>query len=464
MKRSDRAEVLDEFAGVKLGDARRQARLKALVSAVAKEPRASLPIATKTVAALEAAYRFLGNSAVSMDAILAGHYSQTVERAAQEDLVLALHDTSEFRFPGESDRGLGPLRGHGQGFFGHFSLLVTSDELRRPLGVLNIENIIRQKKPRGRPRKGPKTSGQSLEATRWKRAVAAVEDRIAGRTEVVHVMDREGDSYDLWAELSAAGHRFVIRNSRERLLEDGVSFSAVVASGETLVERDVYLSRRKEEKILFNRKRHPARAGRPARLAVSAQTIEILRPQACQKTLPAKLAINFVHVREVGTNGSEAPVEWTLATSEPIATVADVLRVVDIYRARWVIEEYFKSLKTGCSFEKRQLESERSIFNALAIFVPIAWRLLLLRTLARDHDDAPATEALTPTLLKVLAANAREKLSPNPTVREAMLAIAGLGGHIKNNGDPGWIVLGRGFEYLLILEQGWLAAKRSDQS
>ena len=86
---------------------------------------------------------------------------------------------------------------------------------------------------------------------------------------------------------------------------------------------------------------------------MSTQTIEILRPQACLKTLPAKLAINFVHVREVGTNGSEAPVEWTLATSEPIATVADVLRVVDIYRARWVIEEYFKSLKTGCSFEKR---------------------------------------------------------------------------------------------------------------
>jgi len=460
MKRSERAEVLDEFGGAKLGDARRQARLLALVKALAKEPDASFPVATKTEAAREAAYRFLGNKAVSMEAILAGHYSQTVERAAQEDLVLALHDTTEIRFPGESDRGLGPLRGHGQGFFSHVSLLVTSDASRRALGVVNIDNIVRQKKPRGRP----KTSGQTVEASRWKRAVAAVEDRIAGQTELVHVMDREGDSYDLWTELSTAGFRFVIRNSRERLLEDGVSFSAVVASGETLVERDVYLSRRKEQKIPFNRKRHPARAGRLARLALSAQTIEIQRPKACLKTLPAKLSINFVHVREVGTNGSEAPVEWTLATTEPIATAADVERIVDIYRARWVIEEYFKSLKTGCSFEKRQLESERAIFNALAIFVPIAWRLLLLRTLARDREDAPATEALTPTLLKVLSANARKKLSPNPTVREAMLAIAGLGGHITNNGDPGWIVLGRGFEYLLILEQGWLAAKRSDQS
>jgi hypothetical protein len=32
-----------------------------------------------------------------------------------------------------------------------------------------------------------------------------------------------------------------------------------------------------------------------------------------------------------------------------------------------------------------------------------------------------------------------------------------LGGHIKNNGEPGWIVLGRGFQKLLDLEEGALA-------
>ena len=279
MKRSDRAELVEEFAGAKLGDVRRQARLLALVKALAKEPNASFPVATKTEAAREAGYRFLGNKAVSMNAIVAGHYTQTVERAAREDLVLALHDTTEFKFTGDGDRGLGPLRGHGQGFFSHLSLLVTSNELRRPLGVLNVENIVRPNKRQARPR----VSGQTVEATRWKRAAAAVEERIAGRTELIHVMDREGDSYDLWAGLSAAGHRFVIRNSKDRPLEGGLSFSAVIACGETLVEREVYLSRRKQEKIPFNRKRHPARAGRLARLALSAQTIEIQRPRTCRR-------------------------------------------------------------------------------------------------------------------------------------------------------------------------------------
>jgi hypothetical protein len=45
-----------------------------------------------------------------------------------------------------------------------------------------------------------------------------------------------------------------------------------------------------------------------------------------------------------------------------------------------------------------------------------------------------------------------------------MLAIARLGGHIRNNGAPGWLVLGRGYYQLLTLEIGYrLALQRRDQ-
>jgi hypothetical protein len=40
-----------------------------------------------------------------------------------------------------------------------------------------------------------------------------------------------------------------------------------------------------------------------------------------------------------------------------------------------------------------------------------------------------------------------------------MLAIAAEGGHIKNNADPGWQVLGRGYEKLLHMELGHVLAK-----
>ena len=42
-----------------------------------------------------------------------------------------------------------------------------------------------------------------------------------------------------------------------------------------------------------------------------------------------------------------------------------------------------------------------------------------------------------------------------------MLAIAGLGGHLPRNGDPGWLVLGRGIHDLLLRELGWRAREQA---
>ena len=459
MGKAAELEVLAEFEGSALGDVRRGNSLRRLALSLAVDPTASFPAATRTDAALEAAYRLLRNKAVSMEGILAGHYAQTVERASSESVVLAVHDTTPFKFSGNRD-GLGPLHGRGQGFQGHFSLLVRPGEARLPLGVIAVQTWVR---PQG-GQKITKTTGQSMEASRWKKGAALTEQRVAGKCEVIHVMDREGDSYDLWAELMAAKSRFVIRNSRRRKTENGEWLSDAIERATTIIEREVQLSGRRARNDLFNRRRNPARESRLARLALSAQSVTLLRPLTCSEHLPETIRVNFVHVREVETNGSELPVDWVLATTEPIESIADIERIVDVYRSRWVIEEYFKALKSGCDYERRQLESEHTLSNGLAVFVPIAWQLLLLRALSRQDEGASATEALTQTQLSILATESGKKLPTKPTVRQAMLAIAGLGGHIKNNGEPGWLVLGRGFQYLLTLEKGWMASKRSDQS
>ena len=120
----------------------------------------------------------------------------------------------------------------------------------------------------------------------------------------------------------------------------------------------------------------------------------------------------------------------------------------------WWIEELFRSLKTGCQFEKLQLESSAALNNAFAVMLPVAVRLLALRDLARTCPDAQASEVLTALQLRVLRVHEHTRKMPLKTAREAMLAVARLGGHIKNNGDPGWLVLGRGYEDLLALEAG----------
>ena len=170
----------------------------------------------------------------------------------------------------------------------------------------------------------------------------------------------------------------------------------------------------------------------------------------------------MVHVTEPTPTEGEPAVEWRLWTTEPVDSAADVLAVVDAYRCRWTIEEYFKALKTGCAIESRQLETHDALVNALALFVPVAWRLLMLRTLSQDSTQQPATSVLTPVQLRCLAGALRKLKRPplpeQPTVRDAMLGVAGLGGHIKNNGDPGWIVLGRGLDKLLTIEVGYRLA------
>jgi hypothetical protein len=299
----------------------------------------------------------------------------------------------------------------------------------------------------------------------------------SARPVLIHVTDREGDSFELIADLLAINGRFVIRSKeKDRLLFDETKpyrdknvekLSSATKRAAVICERMVPLSRRNPQVFAQQRKINPPRASRVARLRFSATSVSIRRPANASASLPHSLTINVVRVFEVEAPNGVQPVEWVLLTTEPVTTDEEILRVVDIYRARWTIEEYFKALKSGCAYEQRQLESLHGLLNALALFVPIAWRLLLLRNLARDTPNQSAKTALTDAQVEVLVALSKGRLSRKPTLEQAMDAVAALGGHIRNNGQPGWQVLGRGFHDLLIAERVWCAAKeaqRSDQS
>jgi hypothetical protein len=149
-------------------------------------------------------------------------------------------------------------------------------------------------------------------------------------------------------------------------------------------------------------------------------------------------------------------------TSEPIGTAADLERIVDHYRARWTIEDYFKALKSGCSLERRQVESYDALCKVLAILAPIAWRLLHLRGLARQAPNGRATRAFSSIDLQLLSRAAATRGCPPPkNIRDAFALLARLGGHLKSNGPPGWHTLGRGYEQLLLLRVGWQLAIES---
>ena len=152
-----------------------------------------------------------------------------------------------------------------------------------------------------------------------------------------------------------------------------------------------------------------------------------------------------MRVWEPAPPDGQEPVNWLLITNEPCQTPEQIAQIVDLYRSRWMIEDFFKALKTGCSLEERQLESRHALLNALALLLPIAVHLLWIRTCARDAPDAPATDVFTAEQLTVLRHRSYRRMSENPTAKEALWVLAGIGGHIPNNGWPGWQVLGRAF-------------------
>ena len=169
------------------------------------------------------------------------------------------------------------------------------------------------------------------------------------------------------------------------------------------------------------------------------------------------------YLQELDTPEGEVPVEWHLMTTLPVDTPEQVVEVVDTYRGSWMIEEYFKALKTGCSFQKRQLESYHALTLAMAVLAPVAWIMLRLKTLQREAPDLPATKVLTRTQLIIPREIARDPFPENPTVKDAFFAIARKGGFLKHNKSPEWQTPGAGFEKLLIMESAGFLKERCDQ-
>lgn len=454
----------DEFSGAKLGDARLDARLVSSARMVAAKPDSSFPKAAASEAELEATYRFLNNERVGPEAMLGPHVRQTVVRSSACKTVIVAHDTTEFSFGASRRDDLGFVaQGESYGFFGHFALAVEANEARTPLGVVAFEMLRRDQKKKTKKAKTAKDDPGN-EFLRWGRVVEAAEQELAS-IRPIHVMDREADSYELMAKLVENGTRFVIRlsQSTRRVSTEPATVGEVIERARTTVHREVPIAARARSPMPKRRKTHPAREARVARLEASATTVTIARPHSSKADQPKTLTLNVVRVFEPEPPEGESPIEWRLWTTEPVETLADILAVIDAYRCRWRIEEFFKALKTGCAIEKRQLESYRGLVNTVALMVPVAWRLLRLRTLATEQAELPAQHALTPIQIRCLAGTLRQRGRPplpeNPSVRDAMLGVAALGGHIRNNGDPGWIVIGRGFDELLLIELGYMLAK-----
>ena len=426
-----------EFSGLDLGDKRRDKRLIKLVDDLSAQPALSIPQACGGWPESKAAYRLLGNPALEWRTLLDVHTDCTIERAQGQPVVLCLQDTTELDFTSQPGiAGLGRLSYEAQhGMYLHPTLAVTPEGVA--LGVLDAWMWARK----------PKGEADVKESERWVEGYAVVADLAEKMPDsrLVYVADREGDLRALMDEAARRGEAadWLVRAKHNRNTTLGQKVWDRLGRGEALGEIEFWM---------------PAAPGREARR---------VRQRLYQErvTLPANkgkppVTVTAILAREENPPTGAKPVVWRLLSNRLAETLEQVVELVGWYRRRWLIEIFFRILKTGCQVESLQLSKLEGLERALVIYLIISWRILNLVTLGRQCSESSCEvifDAEEWQAAWIVAHRTPVPATP-PSLGEMVRLVAGLGGFLgrKHDGEPGpkalWTGMQRVREFVVALE------------
>ena len=135
-----------------------------------------------------------------------------------------------------------------------------------------------------------------------------------------------------------------------------------------------------------------ARAARTARLEVRSLQADLLPPRRCKERPPQ--TVHAVSATEVHPPADTSPLHWVLLSTRPFQDAQEAVLALERYRRRWVIEAYFKVLKSGARIEECRIDHADDLRKCLAFDAITAWRVFDLDRLARAEPDRPAIREL----------------------------------------------------------------------
>jgi IS4 transposase len=430
--------VKDELSGICLGDKRLNSRVMNLLSAASKQPGCSLNKLFHTRAEIQACYRFFSNDLVDESKILAPHQEKTRERSSEQSVVLCLSDTTSLNYTTRKklkDSGY-ISSNNAQGFFLHATIAITPERLH--LGMIGQKFWSREKEKPKRDQKIHREhkSFNEKESYRWLEAyIESCE--LAGnckKTQVVHVTDREGDIFEIFAEhesrskIGASAH-FLVRSNHNRTvyLEKNTN--------------DLY-NHLEESKILsefcFDAINREDNTIRRVRQTVQAQKVIIKSRYGADKP-NLTTTLNTVYLKEIDPPEGVTPINWCLLTSLPIDTIENIKKIVEYYLCRWEIETFFKTYKSGCKVEEKSLRSAERLFPLFSLLLIVAWRVNYLLHISRVMPEISCDVFFEDSEWKagyVSATRDRNHPTHPPTMKKMMDYIAKLGGYLGRNKDP----------------------------
>jgi hypothetical protein len=181
--------------------------------------------------------------------------------------------------------------------------------------------------------------------------------------------------------------------------------------------------------------------------------------------------VNCVWIRERVISGDRKPAEWFLLTNTAITNENDAEKTGEFYSKRWTVEDFHKCYKTGCSIEKRQFDSRKTLTTSIGLLAITAVVLLRSRYFAKYQHNVPFETIVTDKAEQELARRIADKylmpidkqLCKPYTALWWLLLLGRMGGHqgLKNKGLPGWQTLWKGYSFFKSLMIGFSYANNS---
>lgn len=441
----------NEFGGARLGDKRLSRRLVDSAQRQAEDPtRAFTAVAKDDWPAVKGYYRLIdqpADSEVTAENILAPHRERTLRRMQAQPTVLCIADGTDVNFTTHPHtRGLGVIGGNqtgaqSLGLHLHSTLAVNAQGL--PLGVLRT----RFDAPEPKSKKAA-VAAEEKKSFRWIesfRDCATLAEALP-KTQLVHVLDREADFYELFEEQQRTSTvHLVVRARYNRRLPGGQGrLHEAVRATEPCGHVEIDVTRQSARTKSSKRQARIGREARTAELALRYHRVEIAknptRPgAAARKAKLETVPITVVHAVETNPPANEKPVEWFVLTTLTVDSAERAAEILHWYSLRWRIEDWHRVLKSGCSIDELGHQSVERLERAIAIRMVIAWRVMLMTLLGREVPELPAELLFSKAELRVLGdfAQTRRRTRPRPTqLGEAVTLVAILGGYLNRNNDP----------------------------
>ncbi len=464
--------VVDEMKDLELLDQRLNDRMAAVLDCLAARPHAGIPEACGGYAETAAAYRLFDNDKVSFAGILRPHQEATRRRIAEQPVVILVQDTTELDLtrPVKQVAGAGPLdEGSRLGAFLHPLMAFTP--AGTPLGTLRAHIWTREEGPlppraeRDATRK--QTPIEQKESVRWVEALRAAgrEAESAPETRFICLADSEADIFELFAEAEKLPENadWIVRGCQNRALNDADDSEArtlreCVLRTKVLTTAQVPVRGRKAKVGCETRGRRQSRQSRTATVEVRATTLTLRPPWRPDRRLP-ELRVNVVLVSESNPPAGEPAIEWLLLTNLPIETLEEVQQVIETYCVRWLIEVFFRTLKTGCRIEDRRFETLDRMLNCVATYLIVTWRTLFVCHLGRELPDVSCELVFSESEWKPVFYILKQTPPPDqpPSLKEMVELVAQLGGYVNRarGAVPGPQTVWLGLQRLHDIAQCW---------